>query len=112
MRLDIMMKPEDCMQIAILCLAETIFQQMLKRAIPKSRRANQLQHILEKIENVNETFDGHLPDSWITKSDTFNASVEDLLVKLLQDFETIYESQNPSTTEGVPNEESLSRLPT
>lgn len=110
MRLDVMMQPEDCMQITILCLAETIFQQLLKRAVPKSRRANQLQQMLEKLENVNETFDGHLPVDWVAKSDAFNAAVEDMLVELLQAFADTYAKHNPSTTEGVPHEEPLPRM--
>lgn len=78
--------PDDCMQLTLLALAETVVNILRERAVPKSRRDNRLKALADQIEQVNNTFEGYLPDNWIQHSMKFNQTVEAAIVTLLKTY--------------------------
>lgn len=78
--------PEDCFQLTILALAETAANIMLDRSVPKSRRHNRINAMLEQIEHINNTYEGYLPDNWIKHSIKFNQTLETAMTQLLKTY--------------------------
>lgn len=86
MRLDRQCSPDECFQLTILSLAETAANILLDRSEPKSRRWNRIRAMLEQIEQINATYDGYLPQNWISHSLKFNQTLEASMTKLLKTY--------------------------
>lgn len=88
------MKPADCFQSTLLAMAETSLNIIVDRAKPGTRRWNKLQAMKEKLDEVDETFEGHLPENWVKEAEMFFVTVEAALGRLLKSYNAMYERQS------------------
>lgn len=70
-------------EVTVLCLIEMAAKVLKDRTTPKTRRANKIDALLQKVEEVNETYHGYLRDDYVARAERFYQEVEDSLTRLV-----------------------------
>lgn len=78
------MSDEDKFCIALLCMADTIYQTLEQRTEPKTRRWNKLQKLNEAIQEIDATYHGSIDDDFREHAEQFYDDMEANLTKLIR----------------------------
>ena len=73
---------EERKEITLLCFAETILTTIANRQQPKTRRHNQLVAALERLDRVDKTYHGYLPEDYYANAEATLQKIEDDLMAL------------------------------
>jgi hypothetical protein len=78
------MDKSDLPEIALLALCETIMRQLLLKSRPHSYKYNQIKGMLAKLENIDKTYTGHLPDDYAKVCEELLGGIQEQLDKVLE----------------------------
>jgi len=75
---------EERRDITLICFAETILASVANRNKPKTRRHDQLSAAIERLERVDATYHGYLPDSYQKEAEATLEKIENDLIALYE----------------------------
>jgi len=78
----IQLTEQEKREVTLLCFAETIMQQLKAQQKPNTRRHTQMTKAIERIQAVDETYHGYLPDEYQTEAEKMLYAIEQKLIEL------------------------------
>lgn len=78
----IQLTEQEKREVTLLCFAETIMQQLKSQQKEHTRRHTQLTKAIERIQAVDETYHGYLPDEYQHEAEKMLYAIEQKLIEL------------------------------
>ncbi len=75
---------EERRDITLICFAETILASVANRNKVGTRRHNQLLAAIERLQRVDKTYHGYLPESYQAEAEATLEKIENDLIKLYE----------------------------